>query len=142
MDTRLNKLTSLEHDNLLTEYQEMKDKIDQLNLILKNRQHLMDVVRREIQDIYDEYGDKRKTEIIDTKVNLTLADMIPERECVVTISHSGYAKTQTLGSYEAQHRGGKGKLATGVRDQDYITHLLTTSSHTTLLLFSSKGKVY
>ncbi|WP_275898540.1 DNA gyrase C-terminal beta-propeller domain-containing protein, partial [Pseudomonas viridiflava] len=89
-----------------------------------------------------EFGDKRRTEILDTRLDLTLGDLITEEERVVTISHGGYAKTQPLSAYQAQRRGGKGKSATGVKDEDYIEHLLVANSHATLLLFSSKGKVY
>ena len=102
----------------------------------------MEVIREELEVIRAEYGDVRRTEILDARLDLTLGDMIPEEERVVTISHGGYAKTQPLAAYQAQRRGGKGKSATGVKDEDYIAHLLVANSHTTLLLFSSKGKVY
>src|SRR5690606_29167082 len=88
------------------------------------------------------FGDVRRTEIIASRQDLTIADLITEEERVVTISHGGYAKSQPLAAYEAQRRGGKGKSATGVKDEDYVEHLLVAHSHATLLLFSSKGKVY
>ncbi len=102
----------------------------------------MEVIREELELIRSEYGDARRTEILDARLDLTLGDLITEEERVVTISHGGYAKTQPLAVYQAQRRGGKGKSATGIKDEDYIAHLLVANSHTTLLMFSSKGKVY
>ena len=135
LELRLHRLTGLEHEKLLAEYQEILNQIGELIRILSSAVRLMEVIRAE-------YGDVRRTEILDARLDLTLGDMIPEEERVVTISHGGYAKTQPLAAYQAQRRGGKGKSATGVKDEDYIAHLLVANSHTTLLLFSSKGKVY
>ncbi|PVZ16430.1 MULTISPECIES: DNA gyrase subunit A [unclassified Pseudomonas] len=142
LDLRLHRLTGLEHEKLLAEYQEILNQIGELIRILSSEQRLMEVIREELEAIRSEYGDVRRTEIIDARLDLTLGDMIPEEDRVVTISHGGYAKTQPLATYQAQRRGGKGKSATGVKDEDYISHLLVANSHTTLLLFSSKGKVY
>ena len=94
-----------------------------------------------LDQVKAEFGDARRTEIVASQVDLTIADLITEEERVVTISHGGYAKSQPLASYQAQRRGGRGKSATGVKDEDYIEHLLVANSHATLLLFSSKGKV-
>ncbi|PWB36033.1 DNA gyrase subunit A [Pseudomonas sp. SDI] len=142
LDLRLHRLTGLEHEKLLAEYQEILNQIGELIRILNSAERLMEVIREELELIRAEYGDVRRTEILDARLDLTLGDMIPEEERVVTISHSGYAKTQPLSAYQAQRRGGKGKSATGVKDEDYISHLLVANSHATLLLFSSKGKVY
>ena len=142
LDLRLHRLTGLEHEKLLAEYQEILDQIGELIRILNNAPRLMEVIREELEAIRAEYGDVRRTQILDARLDLTLGDMIPEEERVVTISHSGYAKTQPLSSYQAQRRGGKGKSATGIKDEDYIAHLLVANSHATLLLFSSRGKVY
>ncbi|NWD06220.1 DNA gyrase subunit A [Pseudomonas gingeri] len=142
LELRLHRLTGLEHEKLLAEYQEILNQIGELIRILNSATRLMEVIREELEVIRAEYGDARRTEILDARLDLTLGDMIPEEERVVTISHSGYAKTQPLSSYQAQRRGGKGKSATGVKDEDYIAHLLVANSHATLLLFSSKGKVY
>jgi DNA gyrase subunit A len=142
LDLRLHRLTGLEHEKLLAEYQEILEQIGELIRILSSAERLMEVIREELEVIRAEYGDVRRTEILDARLDLTLGDMIPEEERVVTISHGGYAKTQPLAAYQAQRRGGKGKSATGVKDEDYIAHLLVANSHTTLLLFSSKGKVY
>ncbi|WP_017906406.1 DNA gyrase subunit A [Pseudomonas asplenii] len=142
LELRLHRLTGLEHEKLLAEYQEILNQIGELIRILNSAVRLMEVIREELEVIRAEYGDARRTEILDARLDLTLGDMIPEEERVVTISHSGYAKTQPLSAYQAQRRGGKGKSATGVKDEDYISHLLVANSHATLLLFSSKGKVY
>jgi len=142
LELRLHRLTGLEHEKLLAEYQEILALIGELIRILTNPERLMEVIREELEKVKAEFGDKRRTEIIASRQDLTIADLITEEERVVTISHGGYAKSQPLASYEAQRRGGKGKSATGVKDEDYVEHLLVANSHATLLLFSSKGKVY
>jgi DNA gyrase subunit A len=142
LELRLHRLTGLEHEKLLTEYQEILIQIGELLRILNSAVRLMEIIREELELIRAEYGDVRRTEILDARLDLTLGDLITEEERVVTISHSGYAKTQPLAVYQAQRRGGKGKSATGIKDEDYIAHLLVANSHTTLLMFSSKGKVY
>ena len=142
LELRLHRLTGLEHEKLLAEYQEILTQIGELIRILTSATRLMEVIREELEGVKTEFGDKRRTEILDTRLDLTLADLITEEERVVTISHGGYAKSQPLTAYQAQRRGGKGKSATGVKDEDYIEHLLVANSHATLLLFSSKGKVY
>lgn len=142
LDLRLHRLTGLEHDKLLAEYQDILMQIAELIRILTDQERLMAVIREELEHVKTEFGDSRRTEILTSQVDLTRADLITEEERVVTISHGGYAKTQPLASYQAQRRGGRGKAATGVKDEDYVEHLLVANSHTTLLLFSSKGKVY
>ncbi|TBU97215.1 DNA gyrase subunit A [Stutzerimonas kirkiae] len=142
LDLRLHRLTGLEHEKLLGEYQEILAQIGELIRILTSPERLMEVIREELEKVKAEFGDKRRTEIVASQTDLTMADLIPEEERVVTISHGGYAKSQPLAAYQAQRRGGKGKSATGVKDEDYIEHLLVANSHATLLLFSSKGKVY
>ncbi|UTH38266.1 DNA gyrase subunit A [Pseudomonas sp. KHPS1] len=142
LELRLHRLTGLEHEKLLAEYQEILNLIGELIRILTNPERLMEVIREELEKVKAEFGDKRRTEIVASRQDLTIADLITEEERVVTISHGGYAKSQPLAAYEAQRRGGKGKSATGVKDEDYVEHLLVANSHATLLLFSSKGKVY
>jgi DNA gyrase subunit A len=142
LDLRLHRLTGLEHEKLLGEYQEILNQIGELIRILTSAVRLMEVIREELEGVKAEFGDVRRTEILDARLDLTLGDLITEEERVVTISHTGYAKSQPLAAYQAQRRGGKGKSATGIKDEDYIAHLLVANSHTTLLLFSSKGKVY
>ncbi|HYQ38516.1 MAG TPA: DNA gyrase subunit A [Pseudomonas sp.] len=142
LELRLHRLTGLEHEKLLAEYQEILVQIGELIRILTSPERLMEVIREELEKVKAEFGDARRTEIRATQEDLTVADLIPEEERVVTISHGGYAKSQPLAAYQAQRRGGKGKSATGVKDEDYVEHLLVANSHATLLLFSSKGKVY
>ena len=142
LELRLHRLTGLEHEKLLSEYQEILNLIGELIRILTNPERLMEVIREELEKVKAEFGDARRSEIVASQVDLTIADLITEEERVVTISHGGYAKSQPLAVYQAQRRGGKGKSATGVKDEDYIEHLLVANSHATLLLFSSKGKVY
>ncbi|MBB3103600.1 DNA gyrase subunit A [Azomonas macrocytogenes] len=142
LDLRLHRLTGLEHEKLLAEYQEILAQIGELIRILTNPERLMEVIREELEKVKAEFGDVRRTEIVASQVDLTIADLITEEERVVTISHGGYAKSQPLSAYQAQRRGGRGRSASGVKDEDYIEHLLVANSHTTLLLFSSLGKVY
>jgi len=142
LEMRLHRLTGLEQDKLLAEYQEILALIGELLRILTIPERLLEVIREELEKVRAEFGDARRSEIIASTLDLTTADLIAEEERVVTISHGGYAKTQPLADYQAQKRGGKGKSATGVKDEDWIEHLLVANSHATLLLFSSKGKVY
>jgi len=142
LDMRLHRLTGLEQDKILQEYREVLDQIRDLLAILSDPDNLMAVIRQELVAINDEYGDNRRTEILDTHLDLTLEDLITEEEMVVTLSHAGYAKTQQLDTYQAQRRGGKGKAATSMKDEDFIEHLFIANTHDTLLCFSSTGKVY
>ena len=142
LDLRLHRLTGLEHEKLLTEYQEILMQVAELLRILNSEERLMEVIVEELEAIKANYGDERRTEILASRLDLSIADLITEEDRVVTISHGGYAKSQPLADYNAQRRGGRGKAATGVKDEDYVSHLLVANSHTTLMLFSSKGKVY
>ncbi|MBS7325817.1 MAG: DNA gyrase subunit A [Thiopseudomonas sp.] len=142
LELRLHRLTGLEHEKLLAEYQEILQLIGELLIILGSEERLLEVICEELQQVKADFGDVRRTEIVASQVDLTIADLIPEEERVVTISHGGYAKSQPLETYQAQRRGGRGRSATGVKDEDYVEHLLVANSHATLLLFSSKGKVY
>jgi DNA gyrase subunit A len=142
LDLRLNRLTGLEQDKLVAEYQEILERIKELGLILADPERLLQVIRDELTAIREQYGDDRRTEIIASRLDLTLEDLITEEQVVLTISHTGYAKTQPLADYRAQRRGGRGKSATAVKDDDYIEHLLVTSTHSTVLCFTSAGKVY
>ncbi|HZJ91465.1 MAG TPA: DNA gyrase subunit A [Thiopseudomonas sp.] len=142
LELRLHRLTGLEHEKLLSEYQEILLQIGELLKILGSAKRLLEVIREELEKVKTDFGDERRTEITASRVDLTIADLITEEERVVTISYSGYAKSQPLDAYHAQRRGGRGKAATGVKDEDHVEHLLVANSHTTLLLFSSKGKVY
>jgi DNA gyrase subunit A len=142
LDLRLQKLTGLEHEKLLNEYQVKLEEIAEYLFILGNADKLKEVIREELQAVVAEYGDERKTEITASKRDLTVEDLITEEDRVVTISHGGYAKTQSLSDYQAQRRGGMGKSATAVKDEDFVEHLLIASTHDTILCFSNVGKVY
>ena len=142
LDMRLHRLTGLEQDKILQEYREVLDQIRDLLAILSDPDNLMAVIRAELVEVNEAYGDARRTEILDVHLDLTLEDLITEEEMVVTLSHAGYAKTQQLDTYQAQRRGGKGKTATSMKDEDFIEHLFIANTHDTLLCFSSTGQVY
>lgn len=142
LEMRLHRLTGLEQDKILNEYRDVLKEITALLAILSDPDNLMAVIREELVKIKEEFGDERRTEILDVHLDLTLEDLITEEEMVVTLSHAGYAKTQQLDTYRAQRRGGKGKSATAMKDEDFIEHLFIANTHDTLLCFSSAGKVY
>ncbi|MEC7433463.1 MAG: DNA gyrase C-terminal beta-propeller domain-containing protein, partial [Pseudomonadota bacterium] len=142
LDLRLHRLTGLETEKLQNEYKEILEKIADLLDILGDPERLMQVIRDELAEIVSQYGDERRTEITSSRRDLTIADLIDEEDLVVTISHSGYAKTQAVEDYQAQRRGGRGKAATSMKDEDFIEKLLVANSHDTILCFSNKGKVY
>ena len=142
LEMRLNRLTGLEQGRLLDEYKEIIGNISELLEILGSQSRLMEIIREELVEIRDEYGDERQTVIIETMEDLTMEDMIPEQDMVVTLSHGGYAKTQPLDTYRAQRRGGRGKTASTVKDEDYIDHLMVANTHDTILCFTNLGKVF
>ncbi|MEJ2424565.1 MAG: DNA gyrase subunit A [Candidatus Thiodiazotropha sp.] len=142
LDLRLHRLTGLEQDKIINEYEELLEKIAFLLEILGSSERLMQVIREELLEIMEQYGDERRTEIIHTRLDLTLEDLITEEDVVVTLSHAGYAKAQPVSTYQAQRRGGKGKIATATKDEDFIDKLFVASTHDTILCFSNLGKVY
>ena len=142
LDLRLHRLTGMEHGKLLEEYNQKLQQIADFLEILSSYPRLMTVIREELEDIVKNYGDERRTEIQSAQEDLTTEDLITEEDRVVTISHGGYAKTQPLDAYQAQRRGGMGKAATAVKDEDFIEHLLIANTHDTILCFSNLGKVY
>ena len=142
LDLRLHRLTGLEHDKLRDEYRDILDRIAGYEHILRDPVRLREVMREELVAIRDEYADERRTEIVESRLDLTLEDLISEEDRVVTLSHGGYVKTQPLDAYQAQRRGGRGRSATAVKDEDFVDTLLIASSHDTLLCFSSAGKVF
>jgi len=142
LDLRLHQLTGLEQGKIVDEYRELLDLIDELLDILQNPDRLMQVIRDELEAMRDQFGDERRTEILTDHLDLTLEDLITEEDVVVTLSHAGYAKSQPLTDYRAQRRGGRGKSAAGVKEEDFIDKLFIASTHDTILCFSSRGKVY
>jgi DNA gyrase subunit A len=142
LDLKLQKLTGLEQDKLVTDYQELLEKIRELGEILADPEKLLQVIRDELTSIRDEYGDERRTEIQTSRADLTMEDLIAEETVVVTLSHGGYAKVQPIDTYRAQKRGGRGKSAGQLKDEDHIEHLLVAGTHDTLLCFTSHGKLF
>lgn len=142
LELRLHRLTGLEQEKLISDYQELLRQIREYLEILGSESRLFSVVREELAQVRENYGDERKTEIMTSQLDLSMEDLITEEERVVTISRSGYAKSQPLADYQAQRRGGMGKAAASVKDEDVVEHLLIASSHDTLLCFTSTGKVY
>ena len=142
LDLRLHRLTGLEHEKLLKEYRDKLVEIADLLDILADPERLLQVIREELTEIAEEFGDSRRTEIRDSQEDLTAEDLITPEDRVVTLSHGGYAKTQPLAEYQVQRRGGMGKAALSVKDEDFVEHLLIANTHDTLLCFSNFGKVY
>jgi DNA gyrase subunit A len=142
LDMRLNRLTGLEQDKIVAEYAELLSLITDLTDILARPERLTEVVRAELMAIRDEYGDARRTEINLDHIDLATEDLIEPQDVVVTLSHAGYAKSQPLTEYQAQRRGGRGKTATAVKDEDFVEKLFVAHTHDTLLCFSNRGRVY
>ncbi len=142
LELRLHKLTGLEHEKILDEYQELLELIAELLHILGSPERLMEVIRDELVTIKETYGDERRTEISAAAHDISLEDLITEENVVVTLSHEGYVKYQPLSDYEAQRRGGKGKSATKMKDEDFIERLLVANTHDTILCFSTAGRLY
>ena len=142
LDLRLHQLTGLEQEKILSEYKELLVIVGELLAILRDPERLMQVIKDELVDLRDQFGDERRTEIITDHLDLTMEDLITEEDVVVTLSHAGYAKSQPLTDYRAQRRGGRGKSAAKVREEDFIDKLFIASTHDTILCFSSRGKVY
>lgn len=142
LDLRLHRLTGMEHEKLLQEYRERLEQISEYLNILANPDILLAVIREELAELVRDFDDDRRTEITASKRDLTVEDLISEEDRVVTISHGGYAKSQPLDDYQAQRRGGMGKSATSVKDEDFVEHLLIANTHNTILMFSNVGKVY
>jgi DNA gyrase subunit A len=142
LELRLHRLTGLEQDKIINEYKELLDVIEDLLDILGSPDRLKQVIRDELLEMIDAYGDERRTVINQIGEDLGDIDLIPEEDVVVTLSHEGYAKAQPLDTYRAQRRGGRGKAATKMKDEDFIERLFVASTHDTILCFSSRGKVY
>jgi DNA gyrase subunit A len=142
LDLRLQKLTGLEQEKIINEFQEILDKIADLLEILSSPERLMQVIREELEGIREQFGDERRSEIVVNQMDLTLEDLITEEDVVVTMSHQGYAKSQPVDAYRAQRRGGRGKTATATKDEDFVEKLFVANTHDTILCFSSRGKCY
>jgi DNA gyrase subunit A len=142
LELRLHRLTALEQDGIHKEYKGLSSSIENLYRILEDSDQLQSVIKTELLEVREQYADPRRTEIVEDLTDLTNEDLIPREDLVVTLSHGGYVKAQPLSDYNSQHRGGRGKTATKVKDEDFIDKVFVANSHDTLLCFSSRGKVY
>jgi DNA gyrase subunit A len=142
LDMRLQRLTGLERDKIISDYQEILEKISWLNKVLSNDTLVIEIIREEFEKIREEYGDERRTEIIDAPDEILPEDMITPEEMVVTVSHTGYIKRNPLTLYRAQRRGGKGVKGMVTLEDDFVTNLYTASSLDTFLFFTNKGRVF
>jgi DNA gyrase subunit A len=142
LDMRLQRLTGLEREKILEEYQNVLKDIAYFKKILASERLVLDIIRAELTAIQEEFGDERRTEIIEDTKEINIEDMIVEEDMVVTISRKGYIKRNPITLYRNQHRGGKGKTAMGIKDEDFVEHLFVASTHHTFLFFTNQGKVY
>ena len=142
LDLRLHRLTGLEQEKIINEYKDILDKIKEFYDILADPDKLLGVIRSELNALRDRYGDERRTAIVQDHSDLSAEDLITQEDVVVTLSHGGYAKAQPIEAYQAQRRGGRGRSATKIRDEDFIDQLFIANTHDTILCFSSRGKMY
>ncbi len=143
LDMRLHRLTGLEQEKIIGEHKELQKVIKSLTEILQHPSTLMQVIREELLAIKNEFGDERRTEILATaEGEVFIEDLIPDEEVVVTLSHEGYVKTQSVHIYQSQHRGGRGKSSTSMKEEDFVEYLIVARTHDTVLCFTNHGKVY
>ena len=142
LDMRLQRLTQLEQDKLAQEYSELLARIAHLRTVLNSEEMVRTIVKQEIQEIQERYADDRRTQIVPVEAELNMEDLIAEEEVVVTITHAGYIKRNAASIYRAQHRGGKGKVGMGVKEEDFVEQIFTASTHDYLLFFTDAGRVY
>ncbi len=142
LDMRLHRLTGLEQEKIVKEYSDVIGDILALLEVLQNPDRLVEVIRGELQAVRDQYADDRRTEIIEGELDFSMEDLIPEEDVVITMSHAGYVKSQPIAEYSAQRRGGRGKIATRTKEEDFVNQMFVVNSHDTILCFSDSGKVY
>ncbi len=142
LELRLHRLTALEQDKIIAEYRELLDNIRSFTEILQDPDRLLSVIRTELTEIRERYADARRTEIVQSHTEFSMEDLIPEEDVVVTLSHGGYAKAQSLADYQVQRRGGRGRAAAKVKDEDFIDKLFVANTHDTLLCFTSLGRLF
>jgi len=142
LQMRLQRLTGLEQDKIVNEYKEIMDVIADLIDILNKPDRVTTIIKTELAEIKDAYGDDRRSEIVENAEDLSIEDLIAPQDMVVTLSHTGYIKAQVLDDYRAQKRGGRGKQATATKDDDFIDQMFVANSHDNILCFSSRGQVY
>lgn len=142
LEMRLQRLTALERGKIEGEYRDLVKLISELQAILDDPQKVLEVIVKELLEIKAKYGDERRTEIVHSSEDIDIEDMIVEEDMVVTVSHSGYIKRNPVSLYRSQHRGGRGKVGMGMKDEDFIEHIFVASTHSYILIFTNKGKVY
>ena len=142
LDMRLARLTGLEQEKLAQEYGDLSDQISGLRAILAEEHLLMQVIVKELEEVKEKHGEKRRTEIIDNEAEIQIEDLIQEEDMVVTISHSGYIKRTPVSMYQAQKRGGKGNKGMEARDDDFLTQLFIASTHSFVFFFTNRGKLF
>jgi len=142
LDMRLQRLTGLEVDKVVAEYREVIKVISHLKGILDSRSQRMDIIKSELLEVREQYGDDRRTEIIPVDSNFTMEDMIAEEEVVLTITHQGYIKRTALNTYRTQRRGGRGVQGAMSKDEDFVEHLFIANTHNYMLFFTDQGKCY
>ena len=142
LEMRLQKLTGLERDKIDTEYQEIVDKIERFREILSNRDIQFDIIKEELQDIKERYGDERRTQVVYSADDFNIEDMIADEDVVVTISNKGFIKRMPVSGYRRQRRGGKGMKGTTTRDEEWVEHLFVATNHNYILFFTEKGQCY
>ena len=142
LDMRLYQLTGLEREKVEKEYLEIIKQINYLRDLLENESKLYDVIKDDLLDLDKKYNDKRRTELLPDEGDINIEDLIEDRPCVITISHSGYIKRVPISTYREQRRGGKGVVGMDTKDEDYVEHVFTATTHDTILFFTQKGRVY
>ncbi|MBO8172184.1 MAG: DNA gyrase subunit A [Bacillaceae bacterium] len=142
LDMRLQRLTGLEREKIEAEYQELVQTIKELKEILADESKLLGIIKDELTEIKEKYGDERRTRIMNSEDNIEDEDLIPDDEVVISLTHNGYIKRQPINAYRSQHRGGRGVQGMGTKEDDFVRHLIITSCHQYILFFTNKGKVY
>jgi len=142
LDMRLQKLTGLERDKVKSEYQELQEKIAHYKAVLASEQMQRDIVKEELEEVREQYGDERRTDISYSEGEISIEDLIKEEDVVITISHLGYIKRTPISEFRTQGRGGRGSRGSKTRDADFVEHMFVASTHNYLLLFTEQGKCY
>jgi DNA gyrase subunit A len=142
LDMRLQRLTGLERQKLLDELAELKKQITYLNKVLASQKLLMGIIKDELKGLADRYGDGRRTEIVPETGEISIEDMIKQEEMVITVSHGGYIKRVAVSTYRSQRRGGKGKVAMGTKEEDFVALLFVANTHDYLMFFTDWGRVH
>ncbi len=142
LDMKLQKLTGLEREKIIQQYLELLKLIEKLNFILENKSKRMEIMKNELEDVKNKYGDERRTEMIGDSEDFTVEDMIADEDMAITITHNGFIKRTAVSGYRAQRRGGVGKRGAGMKDEDFVENLFIASTHEYLLFFTDFGKVY